>query len=111
MKVKQGMEENYKKSCTYTGDPKEFPQPDYFQAIVDAGEAVGCALDEGKTPEEAIKELNGRDLTGYMAGIAADVVAHFNPRGEELRSAWNKRYGGKGNEKGTINPAIITLKD
>ena len=109
MKIKQGMEENYKKSITYSGDPKEFPQPDYFQGIVDAGEAVGCALDEGKTPEKALEKLHGRDLTGYMAGIAADVVIHFNPRGEELRPVWNKQCGGTGEEKGTINPAIMTI--
>lgn len=105
------MEESYKKSITFTEQEDGFPPRSYFEAIVAAGEAVGCALDEGKTPEEALKEFDGKDLTGYMVGIAASVVVHFNPRGEELKVVWNKSWGGTGEEKGTINPAIITIGD
>ncbi len=92
------------------GNVQEGPMPRaYFQEIIDTAHAVGDALDAGKTPEEAIEMMNGRDLTGYMAGEAISIAAHFNPRGEELKAPWNKRCGGSGDEKGTINPAIITI--
>jgi hypothetical protein len=115
MKIKEGLEEKYKKFTTLTEDPDYDPNEkegnEYAQAIVDAAERVGVALDEGKTPEEAIEALKGGDLTGYMAGVATQLVVQFNPRGEELKPAWNKHCGGTGEEKGTINPALITIKD
>jgi len=111
MKVKEGMEEAYKISIEYKDDDNDGPPipRGYFQGIVDAVERVGTSLDEGSTPEKALEGLMGHDLTGFMAGIAVDTVCHFNPRGDELRPVWNKQCGGTGEEKGTINPAIITI--
>lgn len=83
---------------------------DYSKAVIEAGEAVGKALDEGKTPEEAEKALHGFGLTGYMAGAAASAVAHYHVRGEEFRVWWNKQYNVE-SESGTVNPAILTVKD
>jgi hypothetical protein len=57
--------------------------------------------------EETMKEFDGH--SGYTAGCTANAVAHFSPRGEEFRVFWNKRCGGTGTEKGTINPAILTI--
>lgn len=107
MQIIPGLEESYKKSIVVPIDG-EIPA-DYFQGIVDAVERIGTSLDLGNTPEEALTELNGHGLTGYMAGIAVDTVVHFNPRGDDLRPVWNKRCGGTGEEKGVINPAIVTI--
>ena len=81
----------------------------YSKAVIKAGEKVMKLLDEGKTPEEAEKGLYGNGLTGYMAGAAIQAVVHFHERGEEIREWWNARYGVK-NAKGTVNPALMTIK-
>ena len=83
-------------------------QDEYSKAIIKAGEVVMKLLDEGKTPEEAKKGLNGLDLTGYMAGATIQAVVHFHERGKEMKEWWNNQYGVK-NAKGVVNPAIITL--
>ncbi len=86
-------------------------QDEYSKACVEAGEAVMKLLDEGKTCEEAEKGLHGKELTGFMAGATAMAVAHFHERGEEFNKFWNKSVGGTGEEKGTINPAILTINE
>lgn len=102
MKIKQGLEDEYKKYVEVNS------KDDYSKAVIDAGEAVGQALDEGKTVEEAEKSMHGHHLTGYMAGGVAQAIAHFHPRGEEFRKFWNKGYGVE-SEVGTVNPAIVTI--
>jgi hypothetical protein len=57
---------------------------------------------------DAMKQTNYH--SGCSAGFTASIVSHFSPRGKEFQEWWNKRCGGTGNEKGTINPAILTLK-
>jgi len=104
MKVKDGLEEEYKGYVEKNSDG-------YSKGCVEAGEAVGIALDNGNTPEEAIEFLHGHGLTGFMAGAAIQGVCHFHPRGEELRIAWNKRYNVGSDKKGVVNPAIITVAD
>ena len=81
----------------------------YSKAVVDAGEAVGNALDEGKTPKQAEKAMDDFDVTGFMAGCIAQAIAHFHPKGEEYRKYWNNQWGVK-NAKGVVNPAIMTIK-
>lgn len=115
MKIIENLQEEYKKyievNTAKEGD--ESAGSSYAQGILNASERVGCALDDGKTPEEAIECLtggeDGKELTGYMAGAAIAAVCHFSPRGEELRIAWNKRYGVGPEAKGTVNPAIVTV--
>lgn len=104
MNVKPDKEEAYAKYVEINAD-------DYSKACVDAGEAVGKMLDEGKTAEEALDGLKGHGLTGYMAAMAAKAVAHFHPRGEEVRVAWNKDYGHGDLKEGIINPAIMNVDD
>jgi len=104
MTVKDGLEEKYK---SYV----EVNQDSYGHGVVVAGSAVGKLLDEGKTPEEAEEGMNGKNLTGFMAGAVAGVINYFHPRGEEFNKWWNKDNGGTGEEKGTINPAILTVKE
>lgn len=106
MDIKQGQEEAYKK---YTTSQDSDPIDEYAKAIIDCAERIGTALDSGKTPEEAEKECHGHELTGYMVGHAMMMVSRFSPRGEEMRAWWNKHMGGTGEEKGTINPAILSI--
>jgi hypothetical protein len=65
----------------------------YVLAILLVTELVGEALDDGETPEEAEKKMNGYHLTGFMAGAVAETIAGFHPRGDEFRKWWNKQYG------------------
>ena len=102
MNIKQGLEKEYAHYVEINDDP-------YSKAVIRAGEKVMVLLDEGKTPEEAEQGLHGEDLTGYMAGAAISAVVHFHTRGEEMKKWWNREQGGTGEEKGTINPAIIEI--
>lgn len=105
MKIKIGLEDEYKKYVSNNQDG-------YGKCAVDAGESVGLALDEGKTAEEAIEKLHDHnELTGFLAGAAIQGVCHFNPRGDELKVAWNAKYGIGAEAKGVVNPAIVTIKD
>ena len=100
MTLKSGLEKEYTHYIEVNSDP-------YSKAVIDAGEAVGTALDEGKTLQEAHDALYGGGLTGFMAGSAIQAVCHFHPRGEELRVWWNEKHGVK-SDKGVVNPALIT---
>ena len=102
MNIKQGLEKEYAEYVAKNDDP-------YGRCAVRAGESVMKLLDEGKTPEEAEKGMYGHGLTGFLAGCAAQAVVHFHERGEEFNKFWNKSNGGTGDEKGTINPAIVTI--
>ena len=105
MKIKKGLEEKYKKYVAINS------KDDYSKAVVDAGEVVGKALDEGKTLQEAHDVMHGHDLTGFMAGCVAQAIARYHPRGEEFRVWWNAKNGIKDTKKkGVVNPAIMTLK-
>ena len=61
--------------------------------------------------EAAEKQIFNEELglTGFQAGAAANCIAHFAKRGEEFRIYWNKQFGVDEEEKGTVNPAVITI--
>ena len=101
MKTKKGLEKKYKSYVKVNKDG-------YSLAVIKSGEAVGKALDEGKTPAEADESM-GDDLTGFQAGCVAQAIAHFHPKGEEYRKWWNKQYGVE-DAKGIVNPAVVTIK-
>lgn len=108
MKIKEGLQEKYDNYV------KINHEDGYSNGVINAGERVGIALDEGKTPQEAIEALtegDGDGLTVYMAGAAISAVCHFNPRGDELKVAWNGRYNVGPEADGVVNPAIMTVKD
>lgn len=49
-------------------------------------------------------------LTMFMAGCVAQMVIGCHSRGAEFRKAWNACYGVEDeNEKGVVNPAILTI--
>lgn len=105
MTVKQGLDKDYEEYVSNNQDP-------YGNACIVAGAKIGKALDENKKPEEAEKEMHGMELTGFMAGAAAQAVSHFHPRSNDFRLWWNKSYGVKESEAkgGVVNPAIMTMK-
>lgn len=107
MKTKEGLQDKYDNFAKLNSEDE------YSKGVVTAIDAFAEALDEGKTPDEADEFMCKKEpgLTGYMVGEAMRAIAYFHPRGEEVRVWSNKRWGGTGEEKGTINPAIITLKD
>lgn len=86
-------------------------EDDYSKQCVEAGEKVGAALDIGVIAEDALDAMKGMGLTGYMAAMAAKAVAHFHPRGEEIREEWNKQNGAEGLENGIVNPAVMNVGD
>ncbi|SRR5258708_10674683 len=57
----------------------------------------------------ADNDIKAGGITGYMAGVAAQIVAEVHSRGEEFRKAWNKEYGVGEDHGGTVNLAILTL--
>ena len=86
---------------------------DYGKACVDTARGVMEILDKEQDFEchEIICRADKEDdLTGFMAGAVAQMVSQCHSRGEEFRKKWNKGYGVSEEEKGIVNPAILTIK-
>ncbi len=68
---------------------------------------------KGKTVAECYdysqKGLGFLGITGFQFGCAVSVLSQTWKHGEELRKVHNKKYGVSENEKGTVNPAILTV--
>ena len=102
--TKEGLEFGWVKSVEQNDDP-------YGRAVIKVIAKVCECLDKGLTPKEAEDEgIKDSGITGYQAGVMASMISHFHPRGEEFKKYFNKQCGGTGEEKGTINPAILTVK-
>jgi hypothetical protein len=89
----------------------------YGKCCVDIARQVMKNLDEVEDfePHDLIikseKEIGEDGITGFMAGAIAAMVAQCHSRGKEWNEKWNKDNGGSGKEKGTINPAILEVKN
>ena len=69
-------------------------------------------FEEGISFEEAEKQVYNEELglSGFMAGAAANALSHFAKNGDAYRDHWNKQYGvEEAEEKGTVNPAILSI--
>lgn len=112
MNIKKGLEERYAKYVKINSKLSE-DDNGYSKACVDCAEIMGNFIDEGKSFDEAeclmLDTPDGQELTGFMMGMIMRSLYSFHERGEEIKSWWNKKSGGTGKEKGTINPAIITI--
>jgi len=90
-------------------------QDGYGNCAVVAGAALGKALDDGLSPEEAKDRMYeseaGQNLTVALAGCVAQAVSHFHPRGEEFRKWWNWYWGAEPEEDsgGVANPSILKI--
>ncbi len=103
--LKPGLEEKYESYVSKNQD-------NYGHEVILVTARVCKLLDEGKTPQEAEDEgIKDSGITGFMAGAMASAIAYYHPRGEEFKVYFNKQCGGTGEEKGTINPAILTVKE
>ena len=59
--------------------------------------------------EKYSHEADTEGITGFMYGMAANILSQIWEYGEELRKWHNKKYNYKG--KGVINPALISVED
>ncbi len=92
---------------------KKNTQDFYSEGVIDASIRAMKVLSEGKTPEEAEKEIYEMGITGYQEGLMAETIAYFHPRGDEFRQYWNRQFVGKKEAeriKGVVNPAIPIMK-
>ncbi|MCI9233241.1 MAG: hypothetical protein HFH08_01435 [Bacilli bacterium] len=81
----------------------------YSCCIVEATLLCLKQLQEGATCEVVEKVYVEMGLSGYMAGAVSSMIARFSTRGSEFKQYWNKKFGISGEEKGTVNPAILVL--
>lgn len=101
--VKKGLEKKYESYVSKNQDG-------YGNSVILVTAKVCKLLDEGKTPQEAEKKgIKGSGITGFMAGAMASAIKYYHPRGDEFNKHWNKKFGVE-NSKGTVNPAILTVK-
>lgn len=107
MITKPGLQEKYDHFAKINSEDE------YSKGVITAIDGFAAALDEAKTLDEANDAMCKAEpgLTGFMAGEAMKAIVHFHERGEEVKTWWNIRCGGTGEEKGTINPSILILKD
>ena len=96
-------------------------QDPYGKACVNVARRVMEILDEGKDFDthqiicQADDDIKAGGITGFMAGMVAQMVSRCHERGEEFRRKWNGDNqigdeGNKANEKGgVLNPAILQI--
>ena len=85
----------------------------YSVFVVKATISMMKKFEEGISFEEAEQQVYNEELglSGFMAGATANALSHFAKNGEEYRKYWNKQYGIEDpKEKGTVNPAVLTIK-
>lgn len=85
----------------------------YSVFVVKATISMMKKFEEGISFEEAEQQVYNEELglSGFMAGATANALSHFSKQGEEYRKHWNKQYGIEDSEeKGTVNPAVLTIK-
>ena len=86
-------------------------QDPYGFAVMEVVSKLGANLDAGMDCEAAEKDaIKDSGITGFMAGAMASLIAQLHPRGKEFRKYWNNQFG-VDNDEGTVNPAILTIKE
>lgn len=109
MKVIEGKEKEYEQYV------KNNSKDAYSKAVVTWGENFAKLLDGGRSDFDVMThESDTEGGTGFMYGCMIEAIAHFHPRGEEVRQWHNTQWGGKragevNKSGGVINPAIIEI--
>jgi hypothetical protein len=88
----------------------------YGEATIEFAECwaklMQSEIKQGKTVVECADktsfELGFLGITGFMYGMAVNILSRSWKHGEELRKWHNKEYGHEGD--GVVNPAVLTLK-
>ena len=97
---------------------KEANQDDYGKGCIDYAEGwallMQAEIAKGKTiaecGDETQRYLDFMGITGFMYGMAISILAQTWKHGDELRKWHNKKYNVGENVKGTVNPAVLTIK-
>lgn len=114
MKIKPGMEREYAKYVEVNS------KDSYSKEVVDYGERWMNLMEDAmeKPPQEkygeGVEEVTSHEadtsgITGFMNGAAAAAISHFWIHGDQFQRWYNKKCWGTGDEKGVINPAIISV--
>ena len=115
MKIKKGMEEDYKKGYNNNLDPYGhacFVFAEKWASLleneIDKGDDVMQTIIDkaNETCDVADKYAGG--ITGFMYGMGVNILSQCWEYGEYLRKWHNKEYDYDG--EGVVNPAILTVK-
>ena len=113
MKIKDGLEEAYKKSIQID---KDKPISGYVQAIIDYSnkwaELMEVAIEKGESFEDCAErtsyEADTEGITGNMYGNASAIICTYWVHGDSLKKWHNTKYG-RPDAKGVVNPAIMCV--
>jgi hypothetical protein len=90
----------------------------YSRCVIDYAEQwaklMQVEISKGRTviaeiAEECQKSLGYLGITGFQYGCIVSALSHFWVFGEELRRWHNKEYGVNEDQKGVVNPALLTV--
>lgn len=105
------------KIADYNKYVKTNSEDGYSRAIIEYGEQwaklMQIEIAKGRTDvaeiaDECQKPLGYLGITGFQYGCVVKGLSHFWAFGEELRRWHNKQYGIAEDQKGVVNPAILT---
>ena len=97
----------------------------YGKACCDVARAAMELLDDAsygfkdahKLITDAARKCGESGITGFMAGAAAQMIAHCHSRGPEFLQMWNgvvqiSDEGARATEKGVaLNPALLAIQE
>ena len=108
MKIIEGKEADYQSWKDKNSDPYGGACFTYAEQWADLMEAE---IDKGAVlidiAERTEREADTDGITGFMYGMAVNILSLCWIHGEELRQWHNKKYNHEG--KGVVNPAILTI--
>lgn len=112
MKIKKGTEQKYKNWYDKNLDPYGHA---CFTFAERWAEMMESRITESGSAEEAIinhaerlsHEADEEGITGFMYGVAVQILSYCWEYGEILRKWHNKEYDYEGD--GVVNPAIMTI--
>ena len=77
-----------------------------MENAIEAGESLSACADRCMTQAD---NTPGMGITGFMYGMAVQILSHWWKHGEELRVWHNAQYG-KTSGSGVVNPALMTVE-
>lgn len=113
MKVIEGKEQTYKEWYDINSDPYSracFTYAERWAELLEklvenSDKSVSQVFEEKANDTSHEADVEG--ITGFMYGMAVNILSQCWVHGEELRKWHNKQYGHEGD--GVVNPAILTI--